>query len=84
MRVVETLTRQHPETSLRTDFRTMQSLETDEAMIRCKEKVGIGTCQMREHIKSCTVYGYKDRGCKGNLTDLRRILHLSLAKGNPK
>jgi hypothetical protein len=22
--------------------------------------------------------------CKGNLTDLRRILHLSLAKGNPK
>jgi hypothetical protein len=23
-------------------------------------------------------------GCKGNLTDLRRILHLSLAKGNPK
>jgi hypothetical protein len=26
----------------------------------------------------------KDRDCKGNLTDLRRILHLSLAKGNPK
>jgi hypothetical protein len=24
------------------------------------------------------------RGCKGNLTDLRRELHLSLAKGNPK
>jgi hypothetical protein len=24
------------------------------------------------------------RWCKGNLTDLRRILHLSLAKGNPK
>jgi hypothetical protein len=22
--------------------------------------------------------------CKGNLTDLRRILHLCLAKGNPK
>jgi hypothetical protein len=22
--------------------------------------------------------------CKSNLTDLRRILHLSLAKGNPK
>jgi hypothetical protein len=22
--------------------------------------------------------------CMGNLTDLRRILHLSLAKGNPK
>jgi hypothetical protein len=25
-----------------------------------------------------------DDNCKGNLTDLRRILHLSLAKGNPK
>jgi hypothetical protein len=24
------------------------------------------------------------RECKGNLTDLRRILHLSLAKENPK
>jgi hypothetical protein len=24
------------------------------------------------------------RMCKGNLTDLGRILHLSLAKGNPK
>jgi hypothetical protein len=23
-------------------------------------------------------------GCKGNLTVLRRILHLDLAKGNPK
>jgi hypothetical protein len=26
----------------------------------------------------------KDGGCKGNLTDLRRELHSSLAKGNPK
>jgi hypothetical protein len=26
--------------------------------------------------------GYNN--CKGNLTDLRRELHLSLAKGNPK
>jgi hypothetical protein len=28
--------------------------------------------------------GESDGDCKGNLTDLRRILHLSLAKGNPK
>jgi hypothetical protein len=28
--------------------------------------------------------GNAGRRCKGNLTDLRRILHLSLAKGNPK
>jgi hypothetical protein len=26
----------------------------------------------------------EQQDCKGNLTDLRRILHLSLAKGNPK
>jgi hypothetical protein len=25
-----------------------------------------------------------ESNCKGNLTDLRRELHLSLAKGNPK
>jgi hypothetical protein len=61
MGVVETLTKQHPKTSLRTDFRTVQSLETYEATIRCKEKVGIGTCQMREHIKSCTIHCHEDR-----------------------
>jgi hypothetical protein len=26
----------------------------------------------------------KEVGCKGNLTNLRRELHSSLAKGNPK
>jgi hypothetical protein len=26
----------------------------------------------------------REPSCKGNLTDLKRILHLSLAKGNPK
>jgi hypothetical protein len=31
--------------------------------------------------KALTDVGF---GCKGNLTNLRRILHLSLAKGNPK
>jgi hypothetical protein len=31
------------------------------------------------------IYGWLGTGrCKGNLTDLRRELHLSLAKGNPK
>jgi hypothetical protein len=29
-------------------------------------------------------FGSVEGFCKGNLTDLRRILHLSLAKGNPK
>jgi hypothetical protein len=33
----------------------------------------------------CGQTGHISRDCcKGNLTDLRRILHLSLAKGNPK
>jgi hypothetical protein len=36
----------------------------------------------QELITAVTVE-YEHR-CKGNLTDLRRILHLSLAKGNPK
>jgi hypothetical protein len=33
---------------------------------------------------SCILLSWEGRSCKGNLTDLRRILHLSLAKGNPK
>jgi transposase InsO family protein len=33
-------------------------------------------------IKLATLMAYHP--CKGNLTDLRRILNLSLAKGNPK
>jgi hypothetical protein len=61
MRVVETLTKQHPETSLRTNVRIMQSMETYEATIRCKQEVGIRTSQMREGVESCTVHGDKDR-----------------------
>jgi hypothetical protein len=34
-------------------------------------------------LQKCSVMMHKDR-CKGNLTDLRRQLHSSLAKGNPK
>jgi hypothetical protein len=40
----------------------MHSLEADEAMIHCKEEVGIETRQMREHIKSGTIYSYEHRG----------------------
>jgi hypothetical protein len=69
MRVVETLTKQHPETSLRTNFGTMQSMETYEATIRCKEEIGIGTSQMREGIESCTVHGDEDRGGETRLRE---------------
>jgi hypothetical protein len=35
--------------------------------------------------QACVGSSKKDEEhCKGNLTDLRRELHLSLAKGNPK
>jgi hypothetical protein len=40
-----------------------------------------------QHDKAVELVQEHDNGltfCKGNLTDLRRILHLSLAKGNPK
>jgi hypothetical protein len=45
----------------------MHSLKADEAMIRCKEKVSIGTSQTRERIKDDTIYGYENRGRKARL-----------------
>jgi hypothetical protein len=39
--------------------------------------------QLEEYLKLPTE-DFNAHDCKGNLTDLRRILHLSLAKGNPK
>jgi hypothetical protein len=36
--------------------------------------------RLRQNSMSLVLLG----SCKGNLTDLRRELHLSLAKGNPK
>jgi hypothetical protein len=37
-----------------------------------------------EVVEGGVVESVRVQMCKGNLTDLRRILHLSLAKGNPK
>jgi hypothetical protein len=37
-----------------------------------------------EHARASGPMNNIDSTCKGNLTDLRRELHLSLAKGNPK
>jgi hypothetical protein len=37
-----------------------------------------------ESDESSTSTGWWSPVCKGNLTNLRRELHLSLAKGNPK
>jgi hypothetical protein len=42
-----------------------------------------GECPQREG-GYVSLYQDEKETCKGNLTDLRRILHLSLAKGNPK
>jgi hypothetical protein len=43
---------------------------------------GLDTKHIPSLLESCC--GGGGGLCKGNLTDLRRILHLSLAKGNPK
>jgi hypothetical protein len=40
----------------------------------------VTSIEWSEHSWLCTYGGL----CKGNLTNLRRGLHLSLAKGNPK
>jgi hypothetical protein len=69
MRVIETLTKQHPEALLRTDFGMMQSMETYEATIRCKEEVGVGTSQTRQGIESRTVHGNEDRGGETRLQE---------------
>jgi hypothetical protein len=51
----------------------------------CGRKNG-GDLFLEEHdnCKGTSVLFLTSPICKGNLTDLRRILHLSLAKGNPK
>jgi hypothetical protein len=61
MRIIQTLTEQHPEISLRTNGRMMQSMEAYEATISCKEEVGVRTSQMRDGVESCTIHSDKDR-----------------------
>jgi hypothetical protein len=61
MRIVEPLTKQHPKTSLTTNVGTMQSTETYEATISCKEEVGIRTGQTREGVERGAVHGDEDR-----------------------
>jgi hypothetical protein len=61
MRVVETLTKQHPETSSRTNFGMVQSMKTYEATIRGKEEVSIRTSQTRECVEGRAIYGDEDR-----------------------
>jgi hypothetical protein len=61
MRIVQTFTEQHPETSLRTNDGTMQSMETYEAMVSCKEEVGVRTSQTRDGVESCTIHSDEDR-----------------------
>jgi hypothetical protein len=42
----------------------------------------VGSFGLLSYTNQCPIE--REFYCKGNLTDLRRILHLSLAKGNPK
>jgi hypothetical protein len=67
----------------------MHSLEADETTIRCEEEIGIGTRQMREHIKGGTIYGYESRGREMRLgeefdpVDVVVIGHVSLNYPTP-
>jgi hypothetical protein len=47
MGIVQPFTKQHPQTALGADFRTMHGLEADETTIGGEAKVGIGTSQAR-------------------------------------
>jgi hypothetical protein len=61
MGIVKPLTKQHPQTALRANFRTMHGLEADETTIGGEAKVGIGASQARESIKGYAVYSHEDR-----------------------
>jgi hypothetical protein len=60
MRIVQALAEQHPETSLRTNFRTMKRVETYETTISCKEEIGVGTVQMGKGVEHGTIHSNKD------------------------
>jgi hypothetical protein len=47
MGIVKPLTKQHPQTTLGADFRTMHGLEADETTIGGEAEVSIGTSQAR-------------------------------------
>jgi hypothetical protein len=55
------LTEQHPEATLETILRPMQSMVANETTICCKEQISVGTSQTRQHVKSYAVNGREDR-----------------------
>jgi hypothetical protein len=76
MRVIEAFAKQHPKTLLGTDFGMMHSLETYEATIHCKEKIGIGTHQVRKCIKSSTIHRDENRGRETRLGEELNLVNV--------
>jgi hypothetical protein len=67
MRIIQMLTKQHPKAMLRTGFRTVQGMITNEAATRCKEQVSIGTGQTRERVEIYAIDGYEGGSGKARL-----------------
>jgi hypothetical protein len=61
MGIIKPLTKQHPQTALGANFRTMHGLEADETTIGGEAKVGVGTSQARQSIKCYAIHSNEDR-----------------------
>jgi hypothetical protein len=67
MGIVETLTEEHAQTSLRARLRTVQRVETNETTVSREEEIGIRTSQARQGIECNTINGHEDGGGKARL-----------------
>jgi hypothetical protein len=76
MGIVQTFTKQHPETSLRAGGGMMYGVETYEATVGGEEEISIGTCQMRKSVKRGTVHSDKDGRGKVRLWGELNPMHI--------
>jgi hypothetical protein len=67
MGIVDTLTEEHAQTSLRARLRTVQRVETNETTVGREEEIGIRTSQARKGIERNTINGHEDGGGKARL-----------------
>jgi hypothetical protein len=67
MGIVDTLTEEHAQTSLRAHLRTVQRVETNETTVSREEEVGIRTGQARKGIERSTIDSHEDGGGKARL-----------------
>jgi hypothetical protein len=69
MGIVETLTEEHAQTSLRAHLRTVQRVETNETTVSREEEVGIRTGQAGEGVERSTVDRHEDGGGEARLRE---------------